>query len=97
LNTRKPPKRLFRRHRDPLDGSMGLALFGKPEDLRGGTTLLVVPRVGEIRKLPQGYELNTCNECSSPVWVNAGFMASSRRRGLKVEVSCSTCSMGGPF
>jgi hypothetical protein len=97
MNTRKPPRRLFKRHRDPLDGSMGMVLFGRPEDLRGKTTLLVVPRVGEVRRLPPGYETADCADCGSAVWVNSGFMESARRRGSNVAVTCSTCSLGGPF
>jgi hypothetical protein len=89
-STRKPPKRILKRPRDPLGGNLGIALF----DLaKGGTTLLIVPKVGQVQHLPRGYELDSCAECSSAVWVNRGFMATARRKGMKVRVECSGCSL----
>lgn len=88
--TRTAPKRILKRPRDPIAGSMGPALSGQVD----GVILLVVPRVGTVRHLPPGYELAECAECSSPVWANARFLSSRRRRGMKVRVECSTCSLG---
>ena len=72
------PKRILKRRPDPLEGSMGMALF---ETGKGGTTILITRRVGSVRKLPRGYELGECSSCKSPVWVNSGFMAHYRRGG----------------
>ena len=91
---RKPPRHILRRHRDPLDGASGLALFDR---LEGGSTLLIAPRVGQVRRLPPGYELNTCSECSSPVWCNARFIEHHRQRKLKLRIECSACAMGCDF
>jgi hypothetical protein len=87
---RKAPKRILKRPRDSADGTMGMALFNLPDEV-DGTTLLVVPRVGQVQHLPTGYELNTCDQCSSPVWVNSSFMAHYRRRGLKLRIECMGC------
>jgi hypothetical protein len=88
---RTPPKRLRKRPSDPLKGNLGMAMF----DLaKGGTTLLVSARVGSRGlKLPTGYELDTCEECGSAVWVNSGFVAHFRRNGKALRIECTDCAM----
>ena len=79
------PARQARQCAHRLDGD---GPFGAGE---GGTTLLVVPRVGQVQRLPQGYELNTCAQCSSPVWVNRRFVEHHRARGFAFRIECMDC------
>jgi hypothetical protein len=90
---RTPPRRLLKRPapRPKTDTKLGMVLFDV-KGLEGSTTLLIVPRVGTIEHVPNSYELGSCDQCGHATWVNSGFMATWRRRGLKVRIECLICT-----
>jgi hypothetical protein len=101
---RTPPRRLRRRPAQKIEpfapgNTLGMALFAK--DRSGhldGSVLLVVPRVGSIRHLQNGYELGACDSCGHAVWQNATIVAGFHEKGTKVRTECMSCGgiEGGP-
>ncbi len=91
----KPHRILKRPCSEPshAKSSLGVALFGKTDEgqLGPGPVLLVVPRIGQVRHLPRGYETADCSHCGSAVWVNRSFMNTARRQAMKVRVECMNC------
>jgi hypothetical protein len=94
---RDQPRRLFRRIDAGTAGDVAARVIDEAiSDGAGMGCLVVCTRVGRADFVPAGYELESCTDCHSPVWVNGTLVATARGRGMNIIPLCTDCLSDSP-